>query len=274
MTLQAMARIALARTPIGAMARRLPLLEAAYVGHAASRRDNTGLQWGIFKSYAEAYAAIPKRRAGGWDHEGAAGMWVDYIAPVRPSTYPVLFWLRQLLSPGCRVVDVGGSIGLAYYAYRRFNTMPEGLHWQVIEVPHIAEQGRRVALREQAGSLSFESDLKRACDCDILLAAGALQYMETAIPGVLEDLGSLPRHILVNKVALTQKPSFFTLHNYGPGITPYHIFNEAGFVSYFERHGYVIRDRWNVTDMACDIPFHPGHTVAEFSGFCFERAST
>ena len=272
MSLQSMARIALARTQIGSVLRRVPLVEPAYIRHAASRRDNTGLQWGIFGSYAEAFAAIPRRRAGGWDHAAAAGMWVDYVAPVRPSTYPILFWLRMLLQPDVRLVDLGGSIGLTYYACRKFDTLPDGIRWQVVEVPHIAAQGREVALREAATGLSFESELTRAGECDILLAAGALQYMERSIPGVLEDLGSRPRYILVNKVALTQKPDFFTLSNYGPAIAPYQVFNEARFLEYFHQHGYTIRDRWTVNDMACDIPFHPEHTVAEFAGFCFERS--
>ncbi|TLU73724.1 TIGR04325 family methyltransferase [Lichenicoccus roseus] len=274
MSLQSMARIALARTRIGSAMRRLPLVEPVYIRHAANRRDNTGLQWGIYSSYGEAFASIPKRRPGGWDHEAAAGMWVDYVAPVRPSTYPILFWLRMLLQPDVRLVDLGGSIGLTYYAYRKFDALPEGLSWRVVEVPHISAQGREVAVREAATGLSFESDLARAGACDILLAAGALQYMERSIPGVLEDLGSRPRYILVNKVALSQKPEFFTLSNYGPGIAPYRIFNEACFLEYFRQAGYVIRDRWIVNDMACDIPFYPEHTVAEFAGFCFERTAS
>lgn len=274
MSVATLARVALARTGVGSALGRLPLVEAAYVRHAAARRDHSALQWGIFETYDAAAAAIPGNRMAGWDHDEAATIWRDKIDSVRASTYPVLFWLTQLMRADSRVTDVGGSIGLTYYAYRRFAEPPRNLRWLIVEVPHIVAEGRRIASREGADSLVFDTAIHSAGEYDILLAAGALQYMPRSLPGLLEDSPSRPRYILLNKVPLTRTKAFWTLHNFGPAVTPYHVFNETAFLEYFEGHGYAIRDRWDVPDISCDIPFHPERTVESLTGFCLERSGS
>lgn len=273
MSLSMLGRVALARTRFGSVIGSLPWIEAAYARHAAARRDTVALHWGVFDSYAAAIEAIPAARAAGWDHDAAAGMWTDYIDPVRPSTYPVLFWLRLLMQTNILITDLGGSIGLTYYGYRRFAPLPDGTQWLVVEMPHIVAEGRRIARREHAVGLLFETEVPIARAHDILIAAGVLQFMENGIPGLLEQPMMRPRVILLNKVPLTRRAGFWTLHNYGPAIAPYHIFNEAMFLDCFAARGYTVKDRWSITDMSCDIPFHPDHTVPTFVGFCMERDS-
>ena len=248
MSYSTLARIALARTPIGAALGRLPFVHRAYTRDAASRLDNPGLQWGGFGSYAEALAAIPPGRAAGWDNAGAATIWTHSIDPVRPSTYPILFWLRHLLERGACVAD-----------------------WSGAEVRHIAEEGRRMAAREQAAALSFVTDVNEVAGATILLAAGALQYMPHSVPGLLETLSWRPRHLLLNKLPFTAGPGCWTLQNFGPAVAPYQVFNEAAFLAYFTARGYALRDRWDVAEISCDIPFHPGRSVANLIGLYLEQ---
>ena len=115
---------------------------------------------------------------------------MDQIDPVRLSTYPIFFWLTQVYGQNDALVDAGGSIGLTYYGYRRLGQLPAGATWTVVEVTKIAEQGTRIAQRENAAGLSSWTSSGR-CRCDILLSAGALQFMDPSIPGLLE---SLPRN--------------------------------------------------------------------------------
>jgi len=49
------------------------------------------------------------------------------------------------------------------------------------------------------------------------------------------------------------------------------LFNEQVFLGYFSSHGYRLRDRWEVQDLDCLIPFHPERFIRHFSGFLFER---
>jgi putative methyltransferase (TIGR04325 family) len=264
------AEVVLARLPIGGAFAALPFFRKAYTARLLARRDHTGLHSGIYGSYQEALAHIPEARLAGWDHEAAAQLWVDKIDPVRLSTYPVFFWLQRLLQGDASVLDVGGSIGSTYYGYRRYASLRGIAAWTVVEVPKICRQGEVIARREGATELRFLSDRSQAPPCDLLLAAGALQYMQDAVPGLIEALPTKPRYLLLNKLPLTQQKGCWTLQNYGPAVTPQQLFNEGEFLAYFHRQGYRPRDRWVVDDLDCLIPFHPEHFIKHFSGFLFE----
>jgi putative methyltransferase (TIGR04325 family) len=260
----------LARTPLGAALRRLPALEAIYHGWAMQQQGQTHLLSGVFPSYAAALMAIPEDRLAGWNNEAAAAIWLDDIRPVRPSSYPVFFWLSQLLKPGSCVIDYGGSIGLTYYGYTYLTQLPKDAIWTVVELPLIVAQGRQVAQREGAQALSFTTAIGAPDECDILIASGSLQYMAESVPGLLE-LREPPRWLLLNKLPFTQGPEFWSLDNFGPAVAPYRIFNERIFITYFESHGYVVRDRWQVAEIKCDIPFHPQAHATRYVGLCLER---
>jgi putative methyltransferase (TIGR04325 family) len=264
--------ILLGRLPPGRWARAIPGLPALYARHMMSRRDHTGLHSGVYPSYEAALADIPKSRLSGWDHDDSAGLWLDQIDPVRVSTYPVFFWLAQLLREQDALVDVGGSIGLTYYGYRRLGgRLPPGSSWTVVEVSKIAAQGRGVAVRERADNLHFVDELAAVKRCDVLLSAGALQFMPQSLPGLLEGLPNPPRHIVLNKLPITTGPDCWTLQNYGPAVTPNRLFNEQQFLDYFSAHGYRLRERWDVQDLDIIIPFHPERFIKQFAGFVFER---
>jgi len=263
--------ILLGRLPSGRWARALPGLSGMYAGRVMARRDHTGIYSGIYPTYEAAMAAIPAARQAGWDHESSAKLWVDQIDPVRLSTYPIFFWLTQVFGENDALLDVGGSIGLTYYGYRRLGRLPPGATWTVAEVTKIAEQGAKIAAREGATSLKFVDRIADAGRCDVLLSAGAMQFMPTSVPGILESLPQLPRHILLNKLPITPGEECWTLQNYGPAVTPHRLFNERRFLDYFAAHGYRLRDRWAVEDLDCLIPFHPERFIKHFAGFVFER---
>ncbi|HMA00449.1 MAG TPA: TIGR04325 family methyltransferase [Steroidobacteraceae bacterium] len=264
--------ILLGRLPIGSLIGRIPGVQRLHAKRLMARRDHTGLHSGVYASYADALAHVPPSRLAGWDHEDSSTLWVGQIDPVKLSTYPVFFWLNRLYHDGMALIDVGGSIGLTYYGYRRYAGLPSNTSWTVVEVPKICEQGIKTAARENARNLHFLSDLNAAGNCDILLSAGALQFMEHSLPGLLESLAAKPRYILLNKLPVTPAEECWTLQNYGPAVTPHRLFNEGRFLGYFEGHGYRLRDRWEVPDLDCLIPFHPRRFIGKFSGFLFELA--
>jgi putative methyltransferase (TIGR04325 family) len=263
--------ILLGRLPSGRWARAVPGLTGFYANRVMARRDHTGLYSGIYPTYEAAMAAIPPSRQAGWDHENSAKLWLDHIDPVRLSTYPIFFWLTQLFGENDALVDVGGSIGLTYYGYRRLGHLPPGATWTVVEVTKMAEQGAQIAQREGAATLKFVDQLAAAERCDVLLSAGALQFLPNSVPGLLESLRQRPRHILLNKLPITAGEECWTLQNYGPAVTPHRLFNEQSFLQYFTTHGYRLRDRWAVEDLDCLIPFHPERFIKQFAGFVFER---
>src|SRR5262249_44093725 len=153
----------------------------AYKRFILSRRKYPALFYGIYDTFDQAWADIPKARLKGWDHPEAASIWVDHVAPVRPSTYPVFFWLSQVLRENTTLIDYGGSIGLTYYGYRRRAAFPAGARWVVVELPELVAQGRRTAVQQQAADLQFATDLASVPAADVLLSAGALQFMSESV---------------------------------------------------------------------------------------------
>ncbi len=105
---------------------------------------------------------------------------------------------------------------------------------------------------------------------DIMLALGVLQYLPDPLgengPGLLETLPSLPEHILINKIALTDVPDFWTAQNYLYSVCPYRFFNRIKFLDYFEARGYRLQDRWTVPEIDLEIPFHPERTMVGLEG--------
>jgi putative methyltransferase (TIGR04325 family) len=272
MSLNSILRIALARTPVGAALRHVPFVEKRYVRHAMYRMNHAGLFTGVYDSRAAAERDIPADRNHGWDNEQSAQLWLARIDHMQPTAYAPFFWLAKLLREETTIVDYGGSIGLSYYSYTRRHDLPAGARWIVVEVPQLAATGKQVAIREKAAQLEFITDLAATPPCDILLCAGTLQYIDGSVPGFLEKLPASPRHLLLNKLPLAKRQAYWTLQNFGPAISPYRVFNEKEFFGYVEGAGYILRDRWDVPELACDVPFYPRHCVPHFSGMYLEKA--
>src|SRR5262245_41097269 len=133
----------LARTIAGRLIGYLPFSQLTYKTFILTRRNYAALFYGVYDTYEQALADIPKSRLRGWNHPEAASIWVDHVDPVRPSTYPVFFWLSRTLKESSKLIDYGGSIGLTYYGYCRRASFPPDAQWTVVEVSELVAQGRR-----------------------------------------------------------------------------------------------------------------------------------
>jgi putative methyltransferase (TIGR04325 family) len=249
-----------------------PVVAAAYgrYFHLASER-NTRLFQGIFPDFAAAQAAIPAGRNSGYDNRASAARNVDEWLAIYPSDYPVMFWLAKLL-PDCKsLFDWGGNVGLKYFAYRKYLTYPESLTWLVADVPAVAELGRATARREGARALEFTSELDELPGSDILLASGALHFIDDPF-GRLRALPNLPAHFILNKVPAHAAPSVWTLNNMGTAMCPYRLFNRDELIRTVEGLGYRLVDDWRFPDVSCKIPFFPDYKIDAYSGFYFAKA--
>ncbi|HEX7868380.1 MAG TPA: methyltransferase, TIGR04325 family [Variovorax sp.] len=236
-----------------------------------------GSYFGVFGTFAQARDWLPASPE--FDHAALAAEYVDVRAKkVFPYDYPVMWWLERAFREGStRVLDIGGSVGVHFYAYRRYFEMPRGLSWRVVEVPAIASIGQEMAARAEpeADGLSFADDLERALDGgdDIWIAAGSLQYFENARPGdLLRRCRVRPRHVLLNKLPLHDGEDYVTTQNIGAGcFAPAHVYNRRRFIEEIEARGYTLRDQWQVLERSIYLPGFPERCVPEFSGVYFTR---
>lgn len=231
--------------------------------------SRTASFYGVFDDFDQARRHLPASRE--FDQRALTQ---EYEATRRHRVhnydYPVLYWLDKAFGQGARsVFDLGGSVGVHYFAYRRVLEYPAQLEWTVSEVPEVCAVGRDIATREDARGLSFEDTLDpRRIDADIWLSCGALQYIEHGHPArLLAGCARRPAHILFNKLPLYDGEDFVTAQNIGEhSYAPSYVYNDAGFIAGIERMGYRLVDRWNVPERSFYLPGHPERSFRTFTG--------
>lgn len=229
---------------------------------------------GAYASFAEAAAAAPRTRPLGYDNPAPAQMYRGaYLERVFPRDYPVLFWLRRLMAAGASdVFDFGGHVGTKFYAYRRYLEHPLGLRWTVYDVPAVRQAGAALAAqRGDAQALRFADSPAAASGCDVLLAIGSLQYVETTLGSLLRDLPQRPAHVLVNEFTAYPGRSVVTLQSVGTAFCPYKFVNRDEFVQDVLAAGYALVDSWSNPEKSCRVPFEPGLVIEAQQGFYFRR---
>ena len=237
-------------------------------------RSSYGAYSGVFNDFESARASLPTNP--GFDHEALAAEYVDIrTKKVFAYDYPVMWWLEHAFLGGASsVLDIGGSVGVHYYAYRRYFDMPADLEWRVVEVPAMIAVGRSLAEKHGATALSFVEDLNRAVATiasDLWISAGAVQYIEDGRPdSLLKRCVVRPRHVLLNKLPLYGGVDFVTTQNIGEGsFAPLHVYNRARFIRDMRLLGYTLRDQWPVYERSLHLPGHPERSFPSFTGLYF-----
>ncbi|MEM7707353.1 MAG: TIGR04325 family methyltransferase [Pseudomonadota bacterium] len=233
--------------------------------------DRSNLFFGVFPDYAAALAATPTGKPTGYDTEAAATLYAERHTQVYPADYPVLFWLADSLPGWSRVFEIGGHTGVSFYAYKRYIEYPKKLSWTILDVPAVVDAGKSIAGKRGETRLSFLTEPKRET-YDVLLAAGALQYLPDPLSQTLDSLAELPKQILLNLLPVTEQATYFTVQNMGPAFCPYKIVNRGELIADLEALGYELLDEWKNPEKSCSIPFSDAkYSLDHYCGFRFCR---
>lgn len=255
---------------------RLPLirnmLEARYARRFFAHHALTHhLYRGVFPTFAAAQASIPEASTSGYDNAESADLYKERTRRIFINDYPMIHWLGRFLDEGARrVFDIGGHIGIAYYAYRKYLRYPEGLRWTVADVPAVNAAGRAwAAEHDRPRRLDFADGFAAASTSEVLFAAGSLQYLDTSLIDLLEAMRDKPKYLLLNSVPIHMRESFFTVQNIGTACCPYRVTAEREFLGGLSALGYELLDRWENPQRSCVIPFHPERSLDRYFGFAF-----
>ena len=245
------------------------------VRQAAYRKkfiDNTDehLFMGSFESFAAAQAGAPPAKAVGYDNAEKARDF--YSHQIYFYDYPALFWIGRSLEDGMRsVFDLGGHVGIKYYAFRRVLSHPEKLRWTVCDVPGVVKTGRELAAeRGSAEHLSFTTDFHDASGFDVLFASGSLQYLPQRISEILASLPVKPKRVIVNTAAVHPERTLFTLNSIGFAVCPYRIQHHDELLAELADAGYKRRDGWRNEGKPIEVPFVEGGDKPFYAGCCFD----
>lgn len=235
-----------------------------------SNNVEANLFHGVFDSAADAVASAPPSRPLGYDNADSANL--AYLSRIYPTDYAALFWLANSLAGGMRsVFDLGGHVGIKYYAFRRAIAYPPELKWMVCDVPAVVTRGRELA-RERDGErcLHFTDEYSHASGFDVLYASGSLQYLPLTLAALITGLPVRPRRLVVNLTPIHPSRSFYTLNSIGTAFCPYRVQSRDEFLDGVIGCGYEKRDEWENTGKTMRIPFHEGYDVDHYSGYCFD----
>lgn len=235
-----------------------------------NREEN--LFMGSFESFAAAEAGAPPSKAVGYDNAEAAK--TLYSHQIYFYDYPAMFWIGRSLDEGHRrVMDLGGHVGIKYYAFRRTLNYPQDLRWLVCDVPGVVQTGRELAeQREATEQLSFCTDFREGSGCDLLYASGSLQYLPQRIGEMLAALPQKPRRIILNTTAVHPDRTLYTLNSIGFAVCPYRIQHYEELIADLTRAGYKRRDAWRNEGKPIEVPFVDGGDRAYYAGCCFDLA--
>lgn len=116
-------------------------------------------EYGVFRNFAEAREFLPQSKE--FNVENFEDEYVNLRTKrIFSYDYPVLFWLTKAFESGAQnVFDIGGSVGVHYFAYKKYINYPTGLQWHIYEVDSIVDKGRQLAKSENADVLSFTKSL-------------------------------------------------------------------------------------------------------------------
>jgi putative methyltransferase (TIGR04325 family) len=184
--------------------------------------------------------------------------------------YPAMFWLRDGLDHGLRsVFDLGGHVGVKFYAFESWLRCPAETRWTVCEVPELVERGRRLAAARMCEDmLDFTEQPGDADGYDMLFASGSLQLLPWTLHQQLALLKQLPRRLVINATAIHPDRSYFVPRHSGP--QPLRVQAEREFVAPLERLGYRQLDRWE-TPAELAVPPQDRCGLDHFTGYCFDR---
>ncbi|QUY44991.1 methyltransferase, TIGR04325 family [Acaryochloris marina] len=225
---------------------------------------------GVYEGFKEAKNSIPSKFRSDYDIQEAHHKPNRDLSLFRPINTPLLEPFETALKDISSVLDIGGGVGIDYYAFKQALDFSESLSWMVYDVPIAVKVGQDIATRNHCPNLSFITDLKQTKSVDLLLTNGALQYLDQSLSELIDQLPHKPKHLLVNYIPCYDGNTFFTIQNLKFSRCPYKIQGRTQFIHDLEVQGYQLVKSWE-EPRTCLIPFHPDQFVSSYFGFYFTK---
>lgn len=183
--------------------------------------------------------------------------------------YPIVFYMREHLKPGTKILNVGGSLAKEYCSYKELLPFPGGIEWRISEVPEVVAVGNKMLKERDYPGVSYSTEI--GGEADIFLICGALQYLEPSLPDLLLSLESLPQHVFISRVPMQScVETFLTVQNIGSTAVPYRIENENSFIKSMNDAGFRLVDGWR-DRRKLNIPYYSEGNVSGYLGFYFAQ---
>jgi putative methyltransferase (TIGR04325 family) len=228
----------------------------------------------VFPSFAAAQNCASKYIQAGHEHPDEIRFHTAASDMVRESDYPVLFYLRPLVSKLRHVFDLGGNVGNLFYAYQRALDFPPGLLWTVYDLPVKKPIGEKLASSRGETRVRFASELAEANDADVFIASGSLHYFEEPLYNLLKSLRALPRHVFINRTPFSTGHDLITVQDNRSYLVPCKLHSRSNLIVGMQALGYSLVAEWPVHERHLNVPTHPDLCSPTYLGFYFRKKET
>jgi putative methyltransferase (TIGR04325 family) len=224
-----------------------------------------------FPSFEAAQACASKYIQAGHEHPAEIGYHLSISDTLRESDYPVLFHLAPLAENLRRVFDLGGNVGNLFYSYQSQLKFPPDLTWTVFDLPAQRALGEKVAVERGETRIRFVQNLACGKESDLFIASGSLHYFEQRLDDILRGLGSLPKHVLVNRTPCSAGEDLVTVQDTGILLVPCKLHSRSKLVAGMKQLGYRLVAEWPVFERKFCVPMYPDWCSGHYSGFYFKK---
>lgn len=229
---------------------------------------------GVYDKYEAALAAAGGAEHAAYDHNNARKSLEKERRIVdqyfEESDYPALFWLSRAFARERKVLELGGSVGYAFYSFGRKLEFPVDLDWTIVELPEAVRLGRQIAAERHEHRLHFAEAIDNSARYGVFLTSGTLQYMQETVWELVGGMTEPPAHLLINRLPAYGGEAYWTVQNLGFHKVPYRIYSRPELIDSMNKLGYRLRDSWHKPRKIV-IPFAPERSVDSYQGFYFER---
>ena len=226
---------------------------------------------GVFDTWDAAAASAPPTRPLGYDNPDSAALYLRHLS-VEDWDYPALFWIADSVAKGLRhFADIGGSVGIKYYAFGKFVKFPGELRWRVIDVPAVVARGREFALQRGApppGDWSHRRHRRRGRRLRLGLAA--IHCPRRCPKSCFRSCAACAASSSTPRRFSTSTPSSSRSTASAPRSAPNTAVHGSDRLRRTRELGYRMRDTWRNIGKPMHIPFHPDESLREYTGFCFD----
>lgn len=184
------------------------------------------------------------------------------------SDYPLLYWLSRIIKPQCKILELGGMAGHFFYSIQKYLSLPEDIKWTIAELHEAVKLGKIIAKERSERRLFFiDSDkISLTEPVDIFASAGTLQYMKLHISDILQEMKTMPNHLLIHNTPMHHCKNYWTIQNLGLCELPYRIYSYTELTNTLQNIGYTKIAEW-IKPRAIDIPFYRSLAIKGYMGF-------
>ncbi|GAC1660884.1 MAG: hypothetical protein NVS9B4_12410 [Candidatus Acidiferrum sp.] len=227
---------------------------------------------GVFETYEQAEAVARATGVPSHENPGNVAAHMETAKNLLISDYPVLHWMNQLKCNELRVADYGGSGGNLYYAYRPL-LHAERVHWTVLELPKIMEEGVAIAAQRAAHELHFLPSSGLFPSCDFVLVSGAFHYWKGSAGEFVARFPQPPEHIIINRSPIVHGdvPHHYTVQHSEYSSLACIIKNKNEITADFHGEGYELIDQWACPEYPAKKILFPRFTVNQCTGLYFRK---